>query len=163
MARNADLCNNNICVTLYFDNNEPSKNKHFLILLSTLSRNSQEPKLKIVFEILRVLFKKISVFYSAWPKSWIWQTLGHVRNILCKWQNKFWISKKSFDWKTSFEALWRWPFPKNIPNILQGQLNSGFMSVRVDNWNFLKNDSNDFKNSFQFGFLWLPSKTGEQN
>jgi hypothetical protein len=38
--------------TLYFFNNEPSKNKHFLILLSSLARNSQEPKLKRIFEIL---------------------------------------------------------------------------------------------------------------
>ena len=33
--------------TQYFYNNEPSKNKHFLILLSSLARNSQEPKLKV--------------------------------------------------------------------------------------------------------------------
>ena len=31
---------------LYFYNNEPPKNKHFLIFLSSLARNSQEPKLK---------------------------------------------------------------------------------------------------------------------
>ena len=37
--------------TLYFCNNEASKNKHFLILLSSLARNSQEPKLKRIFEI----------------------------------------------------------------------------------------------------------------
>ena len=37
--------------TLSFYNNEPSKNKHFLTLLSSLARNSQEPKLKIIFEI----------------------------------------------------------------------------------------------------------------
>ena len=37
--------------TLYFYNNEPSKNKHFLILLSSLARNSQKPKLKKKFEI----------------------------------------------------------------------------------------------------------------
>ena len=48
--------------TLYFYNNEPSKNKHFLILLSSLARNSQELRLKRIFEILWVLFEKISVF-----------------------------------------------------------------------------------------------------
>ena len=37
--------------TLSFYNNEPSKNKHFLILLYSLARNSQEPKLKRIFEI----------------------------------------------------------------------------------------------------------------
>ena len=31
--------------------NEPSKNKHYLILLSSLARNSQEPKSKRIFEI----------------------------------------------------------------------------------------------------------------
>ena len=65
-------------------NNEPSKNKHFLILLSSLARNSQEPKLKRIFVILWVLFEKISVFYSDWPKTWIWQILGDVRNIFSK-------------------------------------------------------------------------------
>ena len=38
--------------TLYLYNNEPSKNKHFLILLSSLARDSQKPKLKRIFEIL---------------------------------------------------------------------------------------------------------------
>ena len=59
-------------LTLYFYNNKPSKNEHFLILLSSLARYSQEPKLKRIFEILWVLFEEISVFYSDWPKSWIW-------------------------------------------------------------------------------------------
>ena len=45
-----------LLTTLYFYNNEPSKNKHFLILLSSLARNSQEPRLKRIFEILWVLF-----------------------------------------------------------------------------------------------------------
>ena len=37
--------------TLSFNNNEPSKNKHFLNLLFSLAGNSQEPKLKRIFEI----------------------------------------------------------------------------------------------------------------
>ena len=49
--------------TLYFYNKKPSKNKHFLILLSSLARNSCESKLKRIFEILWVLFEKMSVFY----------------------------------------------------------------------------------------------------
>ena len=64
-------------ITLYFYNNEPSKNKHFLILLSSNARYSQEPRLKF--------FLKFSVFYSDCPKSWIWRTLGHVQNIFCKY------------------------------------------------------------------------------
>ena len=53
-------------------------------MLSSLARYSQELGLKRIFEILRVLFEKISVFYADWPKSWIWWTLRHVRNIFCK-------------------------------------------------------------------------------
>ena len=103
-------------ITLSFYNNEPSKNKHFLILLSSLARNLQEPKLKRIFEILWVLFEKISVFYSYWPKSWIW------RNIFCKCHlqkalkevfqpKKFWISCTSSkvpfcqNWKIAKMAL----------------------------------------------------------
>ena len=41
-----------LLITLYFYNNELSKNKHFLILLSIIARNSQELRLKRIFEIL---------------------------------------------------------------------------------------------------------------
>ena len=51
---------------------------------STRDRNKQVPRLKIFFEILWVLFLEISVFYSDWSKSWIWRTLGHIRDIFCK-------------------------------------------------------------------------------
>jgi hypothetical protein len=54
-------------------------------------------------------------------------------------------------------------FTKNIPNMSQGPQKSEFRSFRVENWDYLKKDSQDFKNSFQFEFLWIPSKTGMQN
>ena len=47
--------------------------------------------------------------------------------------------------------------------IAKGLPNPGFRSVKVENWDFLKKDLQDFKISFQHGFLWIPSKTGEQN
>ena len=72
-------------LALSFYNNEPSKNKHFLILPSSLARNSQEPKLKRIFEILWVLFEKSLSLYFDWPKSRIWRTLEKVTNIFCKW------------------------------------------------------------------------------
>ena len=81
--------------TLNFYNNEPSKNKHSKILLSSLARHSQEPKLKRIFKILWVLFEKISVLYSDWPKSWIWWTLEHVRNTFSKWHRHN-VSKEVF-------------------------------------------------------------------
>ena len=66
---NARYSCNNITTTLSFYNNEPSKNKHFLILLSSLARNSQEPELKRIFEIPWVLFEKSLSLYFDWPKS----------------------------------------------------------------------------------------------
>ena len=70
MAKFVINCPETVYRTLYFYNNEPSKNKHFLILLSSLARNSQEPKLKRIFEIPWVLFEKSLSLYFDWPKSW---------------------------------------------------------------------------------------------
>jgi hypothetical protein len=42
---------------------------------------------------------------------------------------------------------------KSIPNMSQGPLNPGFRVVRVENGDFLKKDSQDFKKYFQSGFL----------
>ena len=69
-------------------------------MLSSLARNSQEPKLKRSFEILWVFFEKMSVFYSDWPKSWIWRTLEKVLNILCKWH--FHNASKEVFWPQKF-------------------------------------------------------------
>ena len=44
-------------------------------------------------------------------------------------------------------------FTKNISNMSQGPPNPGFRSVKVENRDLLKKDSQNFKNSFQFGFL----------
>ena len=44
-------------------------------------------------------------------------------------------------------------FTNNIANMSQGPPNPEFRSVKVENLDFLKNDSQDFKNYFQFGFL----------
>ena len=71
-------------------------------------------------------------------------------------QKLFW--PKDFFW-----SIMKMTFKNNIANMSQGPPNPGFRSVKVENWDFLKKDSQDFKNSFQFGFLWIPSKTGEQN
>jgi hypothetical protein len=145
-------------------------------LLSSLSRNSQETKLKIIFEILWVLFEKISVFYSYLPKSWDMLEIFFINVIFITLQRKS-FGQKSFElhaqvqkchfariekktWPKDFcEAIWSWHV-KNISNMSQGLPNPGFRSVRVENQDFLKKDSQDFKNSFQFGFLWIPSKIG---
>ena len=68
--------------TLFFYKSEYQKQGQLLILFSRLARYSWEPKLKRIFEILWVLFEKISVFYNDWPKSLIWRTLRHVTDIV---------------------------------------------------------------------------------
>ena len=94
----------------------------FRILLSSLSRYSQEPKWKRIFESLRVLFEKVLVFYSDWPESWNWRPWDMLRIFFvfkCHLHNaskvflpkKFWIpctvSKVPFvqNWKIAKMAL----------------------------------------------------------
>ena len=48
-------------------------------------------------------------------------------------------------------------FSKNIANMSQDLPNPGFRSVKVENWDFLKKESQTLKNSLQFGFLWIPT------
>ena len=99
--------------TLSFYNNEPSKNKHFLILLSSLSRNSQELKLKRIFEIPWVLLEKSLSLYFDWTKSWIWWTLEKVMNIFSKWhihnasKEVFWQKKFCISCTGSKVPLWQ--------------------------------------------------------
>ena len=95
--------------TLSFYNNGPSKNKHFLILLSSLARNSQKPKLKRIFEIPGVLFEKSLSLYFNSPKSWIWRTLEKVMNIFCKWHfhnasNEVFWQKKILNFMHRFKS-----------------------------------------------------------
>ena len=71
--------------------------------------------------------------------------------------------QKFFLPKDFFRGIMKVPITKNIHNFFQGLSNPGFRSVKVQIDTFLKKDSRDFKNSFQFRFLWIPSKTGEQN
>ena len=83
------------------------------------------------------------------------------------WQNGTFEPKYGiqnfFGPKDFFCRVMKMTFTKNIPNMSQGQPNPGFRYLILVNWDFLKKDSQDFKNSFLFGFLWIPSKTGEQN
>ena len=87
---------------------------------------------------------------------------GFKSAILAEWKNcqngTFALVQEIqilFCQKTSWEA--------NIHNFFQGPSNPGFRSVKVQTQTFLKKDSRDLKNSFQFRFLWIPSKTGGQN
>ena len=74
-----------------------------------------------------------------------------------------WMKFKENQLKDFFWSIMKMPFTKNISNMSQGPPNPGFRSVRVQKWDFLKKDSQDFKISFQCGFLWIPCKTVKQN
>ena len=52
--------------------------------------------------------------YFYWPKSWIWQTLGHVMDIFWKWH--FYNASK--------EVFW----PENILNFMHG-FKSAILSI----------------------------------
>ena len=71
-----------------------------LIQRSRPSRDSQEPKTKIVFQFSRGLFQKIPFLYFFLHKSWIWKSLGHVtkKNCNCHFHN---ASKENF-WPKNF-------------------------------------------------------------
>ena len=56
---------------------------------------------------------------------------------------------QKFVWpKDFFWSIMKMPFTKNISNMSQGPPNPGFRSVKLENWDFLKKDSQDYKNSF---------------
>ena len=90
-----------------------------------------------------------------------------ILTIFQFWQNgtfELMLGIQNFFWpKDFFWSVMKMTFTKNIPNMSQDPPNPGFRYLNLENWDFLKKDSQDFKNSFQFGFLWIPSKTGEQN
>ena len=95
---------------------------------------------------------------------------GFKSAILAEWKNcqngtfePVHEIQKKFLPKDFFWCIMKVPFTENIHNFFQGPANLGFRSVKVQTETFLKKDSRDFKNSFQFKFPWIPSKTGEQN
>ena len=154
--------------------------KEFLKSCESFLRKSQFSKLRYLnpgfggpWDMLGIFFVNV-IFITLQKKSFGQKKFEfhaqvqkcHFGNfsILAKWH--FWTRA----WNSNFflaERLllkcYKVTFSKNICNMSQGPPNPGFRSVRVENWDFLKKDSQDFKNSFRFGFLWIPSKTWEQN
>ena len=95
-----------------------------------------------------------------WPKIFLNFMHGFKSAILAKMKNcqngtfepvhgiQNFLGPKDFFW-----SVMKMTFTKNIPNMSQGPPNPGFRYLNLENWDFLKKDSQDFKNSFQFGFL----------
>ena len=67
---------------------------------------------------------------------WLNGTFETVHEI----QKKNWL-------KDSFLQIMKMTFNKNISNMSHGPPNPGLRPVRVENWDFLKKDSQDVKNS----------------
>ena len=65
--------------------------------------------------------------------------------------------------KDFFWGIMKVPYTKTIHNFFQGPPNPGFRPVKVQTETFFKKDSQDLKNSFYLGFLWIPSKPGKPN
>ena len=65
--------------------------------------------------------------------------------------------------KDFFWSIMKMTLTKNITNISQGLPNPGFRTVKVQNWDYFFNPSQELKNLFCLGFLWIPRKTGRQN
>ena len=120
---------------------------------------------------------KILSLYFDWPKSRIWQTLGHVMDVfwiwhfhnaskenlnfmhgfksailadLKNWQNGTFEPvheiEKLFWPKDFFWSIMKVPYPKHINNMFQGSPNPGFRLVKLQTEDFLKKDSQHFKN-----------------
>ena len=91
-------------------------------------------------------------WHTVFLRLWImYPKKGHLLMLLSR-------LAKDFFW-----GIMKVPYTKNIHNLFQGPPNPGFRSVKVQTETFLKKDSQDFKNSFYLGFLWIPSKPGKQN
>ena len=95
---------------------------------------------------------------------------GFKSAILAEWKNcqngtfePMHEIQNNFLPKDFFWGIMKVPFTKGIHNFFQGLSNLGFRSVKVQTETFLKKDSRDFKNYFQFRYLWIPGKTWEPN
>ena len=53
------------------------------------------------------------------------------------------------------------PFCDFIQNVFQAPSMCISMWIKVNKWNYLKNPSQEFKNSFCFRFLWISRKTSK--
>ena len=117
--------------------------------------------------LVRVIFIKLQKKSFGQKNFWIsctgpkvpfWQFFNFGKVALLNRCMKF---KKIFWPKEIFWSFMKMTLTRIISNMSQGLPNSEFRSIRVVNRDYLKKDSQDFKNSLQFGFLWISSKPGK--
>ena len=129
--------------TLLFYQIESQKNKPFLVLPSSIARNSQQPKAKLFFEIHRGIPEIIQFILSEQHLDRAGRSLRHFLDKVRKWHFH----------STSNEVIW----PKKISNSMHGSKSAILAIFQTGpGWPCtvsaaLKNPSQDFKNSFCIG------------
>ena len=134
---------------------EPLKNGASLILPSSIARNSSAPNAKRIFEILWGILEGRT--NSARPS----------RPCLKNCQNgTFWSVHGIWNFFGPNDFIWgamKVPFSDFIQKMSQAPSSSVQVLIWEDKLDYLKNPSQDFKNSFCLWFLWISSNAGRQN
>ena len=141
--------------TLLFYQIKPLKNGASLISPSSITRNLSAPNAKIIFEILWGILEGRT--NSARPSR---PSLKNCQNGTFWSVHGIWnfFGPNDFIW-----SAWKVPFYDFIQNVFQAPSMCISMWIKVNKWNYLKNPSQEFKNSFCFRFLWISRKTGRQS
>ena len=141
--------------TLLFYQIEPLKDGVTPILPSSISRNSSAPNAKRIFEILWGILEGST--NSAWPSR---PCLKNCQNGTFWSVHGIWIylGPNDFNW-----GAMKVPLFEFIQKMSQAPSSSVQVLIWEDKLDYLKNPSQDFKNSFCLGFLWVPSNAGRKN
>ena len=127
--------------------------KHCQVLPYSIARNSQEPKAKIFFEIQKGFLRAVLTGNGHPSPVGILQKKHFstpVCNLKIVWAK--WLHLKGY------ESAIVWIYPKNVSGSVQ--LRPAPSRVKLD---YLKNPSQDFKNSFHLWFPWISSNAARQN
>ena len=131
------------------------KNKPFLALPSSIARNSSAPNAKRFFEIHWGILEGCT--NSAQPS----------RPCLKNCQiGTFWSVHGIWNFFGPNDFIWgamKVPFSDFIQKMSRALSSSVQVLIWEDKLDYLKNPSQDFKNSFCLGFLWISSNAGRQN
>ena len=127
----------------------------FLVLLSSLSRNKSAPEIKKKFEFISGILEGRTI--RAWPS----------RPFMKICQNgTFWSEHgiwKFFGPKYFIWGVMKVPLFDFIQEIFPALSSSVQVLIWENRLDYIKNPSQDFKNSFCLGLLGIPRKTGGQN
>ena len=140
--------------TLLFYQIEPLKNGVTLILTSSIARNSSAPNAKRIFQIHRGILEGCT--NRAQP------SLPSLKN--CQ-NGTFWSVHGIWKFFGPNDFIWgaiKVPFFDFIQKMSQAPSSSVQVLILEDELDYLKNPSQDFKNSFCLWFLWIFSNAGRQ-